>query len=81
MGVETQSFRLSHQVAALLPINLVATLSLRSSSNSISLRVSETLYNQFLATTTSTVPKNVSQPNVLAFLISLDNLTPEVVED
>ena len=80
MGVVTRSFRLSYQVVALLSINLVATLSLRSSSNSISLRVSETLFNQFLATTASTVPENISQLNVLASLINLDNLTLEVVK-
>ena len=51
-----------------------STFNLSSSSNSISVKVSETLFNQFLAITESTNPENVSQHNSLASLINLDNL-------
>ena len=74
IGVGVQSFKLSYQVRALLSFNLVATLSLSSSSNSISVRVLETLFNQFLATAALIDHENISQPNSLASLTNLDNL-------
>ena len=52
----------------------VATFNLRLSSNSMSVKVSIILFNQFLATTASIVPEKVSDPSNLAFLTSLNTL-------
>ena len=70
------SLRLSHQVLALLSISLVATLSLRLSLSSMSVKVSETRFSQFFATTAFTDPEKISQPSCLASFTNLDNLTP-----
>ena len=67
-------FKGSHQVVALLLINLIVTLSLRSSLSSILVRVLETLISQFFSNTASINLEKVSQPSYLASFTNLDNL-------
>ena len=45
IGVDVRSLRLSHQMAALLSISLVASFNLRLSSNSILVKVLEIFFN------------------------------------